>query len=78
MTGALFPTAPIPLAAQIAEVERELAMRAHAYPRFVERGTLKQESADRQIAALRAALVTLKGIAEARARGEDFDRWVTP
>lgn len=66
MTGALFPTAPIPLAAQIAEVERELAMRAHAYPRFVARGTLKQEAADRQIAALRAALVTLKGIAEAR------------
>lgn len=65
MTGALFPTTPIPLAAQIAEIERELAMRSHAYPRFIERGTLKQEAADRQIAALRAALVTLKGIAEA-------------
>lgn len=64
MTGGLFPTAPIPLAAQIAEVERELAMRAHAYPRFVAAGRLKQEAADQQVAALRAALETLKAVVE--------------
>lgn len=65
MTKALFPTAPVPLAAQIAEIERELAMRSHAYPRFIANGRLKQEAADKQIAALRAALRTLQGIAEA-------------
>lgn len=62
MTASLFTDAPIPLAAQIAEVERELAMRAHAYPRFVAAGKLKQETADRQVAALRAALATLKAM----------------
>lgn len=75
----LFPTAPVPLAAQIAEIERELAMRAHAYPRFIANGRLKQDAADKQIAALRAALRTLRGIADAaHERGADFDRATTP
>lgn len=35
---------------------REVAMRTNAYPRFVARGKLKQEDADREIACMKAIL----------------------
>lgn len=44
------------LAEARAEIERELRLRAGAYPRFVANGKLRQADADRQIARLRAAL----------------------
>jgi hypothetical protein len=60
--GDLFPDAPIPLAAQIAEVERELRLRAGAYPRFIAAGRMTQAAADRHVAAMAAALATLRRI----------------
>ena len=35
-------------------VEREIALRKSAYPRFVEKGKLKQEVADREVAVMEA------------------------
>lgn len=54
----------VPLAAQIAEVERELRARAHVYPRLIDKGRLKLETAHAHNAALQAALATLKTLAE--------------
>ena len=45
---------------QIAEVERELRMREHAYPRWVSTGSLTQEKATRQLLCMRAVLDTLR------------------
>lgn len=39
-----------------AELVRELKLRRYAYPRFVERGTLKQADADSQIKTLESAV----------------------
>ena len=44
---------------QIAELERELAMRERAYPRWIAAKTLKQDVADRQVARLKASIATL-------------------
>ena len=62
--SALFETLPIPLEAQIACVEREIAMRLSAYPRFVQEHRMRQAKADHEIAAMRAVLTTLKSIKE--------------
>lgn len=59
----MFESAPIPLTAQIACVEREIAMRERVYPRRVASGKLAQGKADQEIAAMRAVLATLKGLA---------------
>lgn len=61
----LFETTPIPLAAQIACVEREIAMRERVYPRWVSEKRMPQKKADDEMAAMRAVLRTLRGIAEA-------------
>jgi hypothetical protein len=53
-------TAPIPLQAQIVELERELALRARVYPRFVASGKMSQKAADHHTDCLRAAIETLK------------------
>lgn len=53
---------PVPLAEQIAEVEREIAMRESVYPRWVELKRISQAKADRQFAAMSAALETLRGM----------------
>ena len=44
----------ITVADQIRCVRRELALRANVYPGFVKRGKMKQEEADREIAAMQA------------------------
>lgn len=49
----------IPLQQQIEEVEREIRTRARLYPNWVEKKRLKQETADRKLADLRAAQTTL-------------------
>lgn len=59
--GDLFPDATIPLAAQVAEVERELRQRERVYPRLVADKRMTQAAADRQTAVMRAVLATLKG-----------------
>ena len=45
---------------QIAEVKRELGLRQKLYPRWIEKRTLKQENADRQMALMQSILDTLK------------------
>lgn len=52
----------IPLADQLAEVRREIGMRRKAYPRWVSLGRMKQEQADRGIAAMEAVRDTLAGL----------------
>jgi hypothetical protein len=61
------PAQPIPLADQIACVRREIGMRERVYPKWVDAGRMKQDAADRELAAMRAVLVTLDALArEAR------------
>jgi hypothetical protein len=60
---------PITLADQIAEVERELKMRAKVYPGWVFAGRLTKEKADWNTAVLEAVLGTLKAIEIASQRG---------
>lgn len=62
MNRDLFPDAPIPLPVQIAEIEREIALRARVYPRWVVDKRLSQAAADRQIAAMQAVLRTLHDV----------------
>jgi hypothetical protein len=57
--------APITLEQQIASVAREIGMRERVYPAWVRGKRMSQEKADHEIAAMKAVLVTLKGIAEA-------------
>ena len=45
---------------QIAEVRREIALRARVYPRFVQSGKLTQAKADRSMAVMGAVLKTLE------------------
>jgi hypothetical protein len=47
---------------QIAELEREIGMRARLYPQWIQKGSLKQPVADRQLGAMRAALKTLESL----------------
>jgi hypothetical protein len=54
---------PIGLDDEIAEVQRELDLRAVVYPHWVRSRRLKQEKADRQIAVLRAVLSRLRALA---------------
>ena len=51
---------PVTLMEMIAELERELALRTSVYPRWVAAGKLKKDKADRQIAVLRRAYITLQ------------------
>lgn len=50
----------VALAQQVLEIERELDERRITYPRLVRQGALAQQVADWRIAALEAALGTLK------------------
>lgn len=58
----LFPDAPISLAAQIREVEDELARRKASYPWMVRHGDWTQAVADRKMKAMLAVLKTLRGL----------------
>lgn len=50
----------IPIDLQIAEVERELKLRARVFPRQVSKGTITQSAADKHMANMEAVLETLK------------------
>lgn len=47
---------------QIAEVNREIAMRRRVYPRLVASGKMTQEQADQRIAAMHAVHTTLSNL----------------
>ncbi len=66
----LFPesSTPVPIAAQVACVEREIGFRVRVYARRVAEGKMAQAKADDELAAMRAVLATLKGIVDARAK----------
>jgi len=53
----------ISLDAQIACVRREIGMRERVYPKWVSAGRMKQDAADRELAAMRAVLATLEMLA---------------
>jgi len=61
----------IPLAAQIAEVKREIALRKNVFPKWIAQGRMTQAKADHQIAAMTAALHTLTEYAEILAREDE-------
>jgi len=50
----------VPLAAQIAELERELKMRQRVYPRFVAQEKMSQSQADTRMQYLASAIDTLR------------------
>ena len=50
----------IPLAEQIAEAQRELALRRRCYPGWVKAGKLTHEDAYRHLAAMAAIIDSLK------------------
>jgi hypothetical protein len=56
----------IPLSVQIAEIERELKMREKVYRGHVERGTMKHDTADKQMRIMREVLVTLRELHQAQ------------
>jgi len=68
MVLGLFPDAKPTLKEQLGEIARELKMRRSAYPRFVERGTITQATANLQVERLEAALGTLQKLYDGGAR----------
>lgn len=60
MTDLFGGTLPIPVTAQLAEVEREITLRRRVYPRWIATGRLSQAAADRQIAMMEAVAMTLR------------------
>ncbi len=62
------PNPNIPLADQIACIEKELAFRRKIYPVWVERRSLMPEGAEIEINRMEAILATLKGL-QARSGG---------
>jgi hypothetical protein len=57
---------PVPLADQIACVEREIMLREGTYPRWIKGNRMRQDRADIEIARMKAVLATLKQLAEDR------------
>jgi hypothetical protein len=60
------PEMPVPLRAQIAELEKEQAFRAKVYPRLIQRGTMTAHLAEQRCAALQAAIDTLRRLERER------------
>jgi len=47
---------------RIACVEREIALRRRAYPRWVQAGRMTEHQADGEVAEMEAVLATLRGL----------------
>lgn len=52
------------LADQLAELERELALRLKVYPGWIREKKLSPEAAERRLATLRAAIATVRKVWE--------------
>lgn len=63
-----------PLPAQIACVEREIAMRLRVYPKWVGTGRMTDAKASQEIACMRAVLETLKHAHDARQRPDPLSQ----
>lgn len=57
---------PIDVAAQIAELKRELAMRKQVYPKQISSGQLTSGTANKQYKTMKAVLTTLMALEAAR------------
>lgn len=55
-------TTKVPLSLQIAEVERELALRANVYPRMARQGKMRMSEAEEHMRRMRAVLDTLRSM----------------
>lgn len=53
----------------VACAEREIAMRERAYPRWVEDRRMRQETADRELALMKAVADALRCLRQARVSG---------
>lgn len=62
--------ADVPIAEQIACVERELRMRARVYPGWVAAGRMTRERAEAETRAMEAVLMTLRGLAPPAPQGD--------
>lgn len=56
----------VTLIQQIASVAREIAIRERFYPYWVQNGKMTRAEADRELAAMRAVLETLKAAVKAQ------------
>lgn len=61
---------PTTLRHQIAELRRELTMRARVYPGMIGRGNLTADEAERRNRAMSAALKTLERLADEQFKAE--------
>lgn len=57
----------VPIAAQIKAAERELRYRIRVYPRWIEAGKITQQTANNELAAMRAIVDTLQRVARREA-----------
>ena len=60
-------SAVVPLTDQIKCAKRELALRRSAYPKWVQSGRMKRETADSEIAAMEAILASLEALLSVQA-----------
>lgn len=54
---------------QIACLARELALRRNVYPKWVAKGKMRQEEADREIALMETALQSVKAFQQLKLSG---------
>lgn len=64
----LFDRRDVTLAQQLAAVEREIIQRKRVYPRLVSIGKMRQQTADHEIAAMKAVAVTVQAAIEDESR----------
>jgi hypothetical protein len=70
----LFPDAEgVTLDQQIAAVAREIKLRENCYQKWVDGGRMKQATADHELAAMRAVLLTLQAARASAKRRTDID-----
>jgi hypothetical protein len=60
-------SAVVPLTDQIKAAKRELALRESAYPKWVQSGRMRRETAEHEIAAMRAILASLEALLSVQA-----------
>ena len=54
---------------QIACLAREIALRRNVYPKWVAKGNMRQEEADREVTRMEAALQSVKALQQLKLSG---------